>query len=115
MTAIAVIGLAAGLGVRWLTRGPDTTTTPITSVATAAGDGPELEVSLTYSSCHELDRIDVAENSRTVTLTARLRSRAPGSCGTVPTTTKTTPVPLKAPLDHRTVVDGTTGSPLRTG
>ncbi|MEV4131282.1 hypothetical protein AB0J72_03860 [Dactylosporangium sp. NPDC049742] len=114
-TAVAVIGLAAGFGVRWLTRGPGTTTTPIASVATAAGNSPELEVSLTYSSCDALDHIDVAEDARTVTLTAHLRSRAPDSCGTVPTTTTSTPVPLKAPLDRRTVVDGATGSTIRTG
>ncbi|GAA1572990.1 hypothetical protein GCM10009827_113720 [Dactylosporangium maewongense] len=108
-TRIVTLVLIAGavVAVAWVLSAPSTTRTPIGG---AVPDEHGLRVSLTFSSCEALDRIDVAEDSRQVRLTAYLRGR--GSCGQDPMTTQTVPVPLKTPLRDREVVDGATGRRL---
>lgn len=115
----AACGVLAAVAVVWLARTPDTARAPLTPVPIAAvgvvplPDGRTVNVHLTYSSCQEFDRVDVAEDARTVRLTAYVHDLP--SCGTVPTTSQVVPVWLSSPLWDRTVVDGDTGAPVRTG
>jgi hypothetical protein len=116
------MGMAAGLAVAavavlWVTHTDDAgrparSPVPIEVVGERA-DGHTVLVHLRYSSCQEFDRIDVAEDARTVRLTAYVRD-VPW-CGTVPETSQVVPAWLGGPLAGRTVVDGRTGGAIRTG
>ncbi len=110
MAAGAVL---AAVAVAWPARAPDDVRRiPIDSAADAT-DEAVVTVWLTYSSCDELLRIDVAEDARTVRLFALVHDRPSPTCGTSPITRQVVEVRLARPLEARSVVDGDTGGPIR--
>lgn len=105
--------MLAAVAVAWPTRAPDDVSQiPIDGAAGRSGDAV-VSVWLTYSSCDEFLRIDVAEDARTVWLSAYVHARRPLTCGTVAITEQVVQVRLAAPLEDRSVVDGRTRGPIR--
>ncbi|GAB3840042.1 hypothetical protein ACFPIJ_34180 [Dactylosporangium cerinum] len=79
------------------------------SIDAVAADGQQLHVHLTFSSCDELDRIDVVEATEVVRLSAYVHERPSQTCGTAPIDQRTVDLSLREPLGNRSVVDDATG------
>ncbi|GIG48671.1 hypothetical protein [Dactylosporangium siamense] len=79
------------------------------SIDAVYADGSALRVHLTFSSCDQVDRIDVVEEARAVRLSAYVRDRPSPTCGTAPIDQLTVDVRLNDALDDRSVVDDATG------
>jgi hypothetical protein len=108
LVAAAGLVLAVGVvaGVLFSQQGPAERRIAIDAVY---ADQQTLRVHLTYSSCDELDRVDVAEDDRAVRVSAYVHDRPEPSCGTAPIDRRIVDVRLHQPVGERSVVDAETG------
>src|SRR4051794_6115667 len=104
---VLAVAVAAGGGAAgWPSRAG--TSAEQISIDAVYGDGSALRVHLTFSSCDQLDRVDVVEESGVVRLSAYVRDRPSPTCGTAPIDQLTVDVRLQDALGDRSVVDDAT-------